>query len=361
MKFAVVKHGSYLLRDEVAEGIISAFRAHGHQLCDESEESVRAAFNLTDINKPEVYRRRGRAIPVISIVAADRLPENARRATYIATVHSLSNVLLLVVPGDEVPEVYFTTLEAGFYHIPYDPEEVYQRLIPLITATPAIENEITPDLPKTYGKGTPITEAMVRCGKELSRLGVLPAPFPIHELISKRDLHLLYKLYGMTGLSYGNFSARESIAELGPATFWMTARGVNKAKLSKIGYDLVLVKGYDPGRKTVLVSVPPDYRPTIKASVDAIEHYLIYSNFPDVGAIIHVHAWMEGIPCTSQNYPCGTQELAEQVVDLLQQAEDPSRAVIGLKNHGITITGHSLDEIFDRIRGKLLPQVPMMA
>jgi len=33
--------------------------------------------------------------------------------------------------------------------------------------------------------------------------------------------------------------------------------------------------------------------------------------------------------------------------------------VIGLKNHGLTITGESLDEIFARIHGKILRQVPM--
>jgi ribulose-5-phosphate 4-epimerase/fuculose-1-phosphate aldolase len=49
------------------------------------------------------------------------------------------------------------------------------------------------------------------------------------------------------------------------------------------------------------------------------------------------------------------------VVNLLNQTEDPSEAVVGLKNHGITVTGSSLDEIFDRIRGKLLTEVPMFA
>jgi hypothetical protein len=33
--------------------------------------------------------------------------------------------------------------------------------------------------------------------------------------------------------------------------------------------------------------------------------------------------------------------------------------VIGLKNHGVTITGRSMDEILERIDGKLIPQVPM--
>jgi hypothetical protein len=33
--------------------------------------------------------------------------------------------------------------------------------------------------------------------------------------------------------------------------------------------------------------------------------------------------------------------------------------VVGLKNHGLTITGITLDDIFDRIRGKLRTEVPM--
>jgi len=38
---------------------------------------------------------------------------------------------------------------------------------------------------------------------------------------------------------------------------------------------------------------------------------------------------------------------------------DPSHAVIGLRNHGITATGESLAEILDRIEPKVLRQIPM--
>ena len=38
---------------------------------------------------------------------------------------------------------------------------------------------------------------------------------------------------------------------------------------------------------------------------------------------------------------------------------EPERAVIGLKNHGLTITGTSLEDIFERIEGRILRQVPM--
>ena len=55
-------------------------------------------------------------------------------------------------------------------------------------------------------------------------------------------------------------------------------------------------------------------------SVDAIEHWMIYREHPDVGAILHVHAWIEGTVATEINYPCGTVELAESVAELVRQA-----------------------------------------
>ena len=141
----------------------------------------------------------------------------------------------------------------------------------------------------------------------------------------------------------------------------MTARGVNKAKLSAVGKDILLVKGFDYEGGKALVSVPPVYEPKARVSVDAVEHEMIYRKIPGVGAIVHVHAWLEGVLCTRQNYPCGTQELAEEVVDLLLQTDSPSRTAVGLKNHGLTITGPNLDEVFERISGRLITQVPMFA
>lgn len=59
-------------------------------------------------------------------------------------------------------------------------------------------------------------------------------------------------------------------------------------------------------------------------------------------------------------YPApGSPELAAEVAELVRREPDPSRAVVGLKNHGLTITGHSIEEIFERINGMIVPQVPM--
>ena len=86
---------------------------------------------------------------------------------------------------------------------------------------------------------------------------------------------------------------------------------------------------------------------------------MIYQEHPDVGAILHVHAWMQDIAATDINFPCGTAELATSVAELLARRARPAHAVIGLRNHGITVTGESLTEILDRIEPKVLRQIPM--
>jgi O-antigen ligase len=161
------------------------------------------------------------------------------------------------------------------------------------------------------------------------------------------------RLYGIGGLSYGNLSARKD-----ERRFWMSASGVDKSNLSQIGRDLLLVKDYDEAKNAIVLQVPPDVTPR-RVSVDAIEHWMIYREHPEVNAIIHVHAWMEGVDSTAFNYPCGTYQLAEAVAEKIRAAPDPARAVVGLKNHGLTITGRSVDDILERIDGKLLAQVPM--
>ena len=137
----------------------------------------------------------------------------------------------------------------------------------------------------------------------------------------------------------------------------MSASGVDKSSLREIGRDILLVKGYDAARDAMILSVPPDVKPR-RVSVDAIEHWMIYREHPEVGAILHVHAWIEG---TAR--PRSTTRAAPRARRSRRRARArgarPGHAVVGQKNHGLTITGSSLDEIFDRIDGKVTNQVPM--
>lgn len=366
MKFAVTKNGKDPLRDKIAETIIQKCLEHGHEISS-PENNIQFVLNLTDTKSPQFFRRRSQSIFVFSLVTAEKSGKDLHSLCYTTLVHTLSNILLCAVPSNghdpdasnRSYEIYFTTPESGFYHLPFDPEDVYQQIIPIAGAHFAMGNKLTTDLPRRYWKTSPIVEKIKKFGKELDKLGVLPAPFPLREVLSEENIKHIYSLFEMKGLSYGNLSAREAVPELGGTTFWMTARGVNKAKLSAVGKEILLVKGFDFEQGKALVSVPPDFDPKARVSVDAVEHELIYRTFPDIGAIVHVHAWMEGVLCTRQNYPCGTRELAEEVVNLLHQTDNPSQTAVGLKNHGLTITGANLEEIFNRISGRLQIEVPM--
>ena len=55
----------------------------------------------------------------------------------------------------------------------------------------------------------------------------------------------------------------------------------------------------------------------------------------------------------------GAAELADAVADLVRVQPDPAHAIIGLKNHGLTITGETLEEILERVEPHILRHIPM--
>ncbi|RIK46183.1 MAG: ribulose phosphate epimerase [Chloroflexi bacterium] len=343
------------------QGLHREMQRQGLHYLPEEHDRIRLVVNFASNDEPNIFRRKAQGIFVVTFVEDDHEPSDILRAGYPVLVRNLSNLAIYVVVEGGKTNAHFLTMEQGHYvvsHTAGEPEEpffaeVYERMEPLATSTLVINNVYVPDLPEELWDGDEVTRTLTWAGSQLDKLNLLPAPWPIHEILSERDLRHVKRLYGIGGISYGNLSARRD-----EKTFWMSASGVNKSNLREIGRDILLVTDYDPERIAMLLSVPPHVEPR-RVSVDAIEHFMIYREHPSVGAIIHVHAWMDGIQSTHINYPCGTRELAVAVADLVRQAPDPSRAVVGLKNHGLTITGHSLHEIFERIEGKILPQVPM--
>lgn len=301
-------------------------------------------LHVIDPQAPVPYRRRSRAAYVAAVCESPGEPTLA--GTYPLLVRSLSNIVLCCEPGG----VWFTTMERGFYRAA---DGVTAHLLPLAGARLVIDNEFRTDLEPELWDGDEQTAEIAAAGRAIDALGLLPAPFPIEDLLDERDLRHVRLLYGIGGLSYGNLSARKD-----ERRFWMSASGVDKARLEQPGRDILLVSGYDDERGTIVLSVPPAVEPK-RVSVDAIEHWMIYREHPDVGAVLHVHGWIDGIASTDLNFPCGSEELALAVSDALARQPDPVRAVIGLHNHGITATGESLPEIVDRIGALIRPQVPM--
>ncbi|HVM58455.1 MAG TPA: class II aldolase/adducin family protein [Gaiellaceae bacterium] len=320
------------------------------------DEAPDLVLNVVDRERPKPFRRRSRGTFVAALHAVDAPPPDPLLEGYPMLVRALANVSLTFVPGQGV---WFTTLERGSYLVPAADgagplaDAVVARLAPLARSRLVIDNEFRTDLEPELWGGDEISASISEAGRRLDQLGLLPAPFPVEELVSERDLRHIKRLYGIGGLSYGNLSARKD-----ETRFWMSASGVDKSKLEIPGRDILLVSGYEPEHLRIVLSVPPAVEPR-RVSVDAIEHWKIYQEHPDVGAILHVHAWLEGIPATDVNFPCGTEELAANVAQLLAEEPDPAHATIGLRNHGITATGDTLDEILDRVAPRLLRQVPM--
>lgn len=359
--FAV--HGSALtpLQKWFVEGLDRVLEGRGHPrpAADVQPELV---INVLDADRPRPFRRNSQGTFVISVVQVDDEPEDILRAGYPILVRSISNLLVFITRGADGAKVNFITLEQGYSTLPVPEgdsgekffDEVYRRVAPLASTRLVINNFFEKDLPRDLWDGDEKTEALYKAGRWLDQMDLLPAAFPITEILDDRDMSHVRRLFGIGGLSYGNLSVRRD-----QDTFWMSARGVDKGNLREVGRDILLITDYVPEEDAIVVRVPPNVEPRA-ASVDAIEHWMLYKEHPEIGAIIHVHAWLEGVDSTHINYPCGTYELAHEVAQLARDQENPAEAIIGLRNHGLTITGSSLENIIERIDGRLLPTVPMM-
>ncbi len=347
------------------DNLAQTIRDRGYKLVDEVSQPDEGGIVLhpIDLSAPRSIRRRNRAIFVAGIGIGEEVADIPLKTGYPLLLKSLANLFILILPGEKTTTgkltAYFFTLEQGFYTVAYEGDDdlffntIVERVAPLATSNLIIENDFVTDLPEELWNGDDVTASITRAGRRLDALDLLPSPFPLDEYLTPQQLRHVKQMFQMGGLSYGNVSARKDSHR-----FWMSASGVDKSKLEEVGTEVLLVTDYLPERKAMRLSVPPNVTPK-RVSVDAIEHWMIYREHPQVGAILHIHAWMPDIASTHINYPCGTYELAETVADLVRRAPDPGHAVIGLKNHGLTITGESLDEIFDRIEGKVLRQVPM--
>ena len=357
MEFSFVGHDANERFEWFAKGLRSSFEARRHEWSEDPDQAS-LVVSFFPRERPRPFRRRSQAVFVVGVCEMET--DDMVIEGYPVLVRSLSNMLIALGDADgQAPEAHFLTPERGHYHLAGngDPsayfDGVYQRLEPLATSTLVIENVFTPDLPESLWAGNEQTRSIGRAGRRLDEMDLLPAPFPLEQILPEKDRRHLKRIFGMGGLSYGNLSARHD-----DETFWMSASGVDKSKLEDIGRDILLVKDYDREQGAMIISVPPEVTPR-RVSVDAIEHWMIYRTHPEVGAILHIHAWMDRIPSTEFNFPCGTYELGEAVAEIVDRAENPAHCVVGLKNHGLTITGESLDEIFDRIEGKIVKVVPM--
>src|SRR3954451_8803145 len=150
--------------------------------------------NLVDPESPRPFRRRSRGTFVAALHALAAAPADPLREGYSILVRALANVSLTYVPGDGV---WFTTLERGSYLVPETDrlaDAVVERLAPLARSRLVIDNEFVPDLEPELWAGDDETESLASAGRRLDGLGLLPAPFPVEEIVGERDLRHIKRL-----------------------------------------------------------------------------------------------------------------------------------------------------------------------
>lgn len=138
------------------------------------------------------------------------------------------------------------------------------------------------------------------------------------------------------GGTYGNLSVRDE------DEFFITGRNVHKGNLNE-SIVCRIESCEEVEEESVYAYV--SYHGKVKPSIDSAIHAKIYEKFPDVRAILHVHTDdLFNRPLSSYNYPCGTMEERDSIVELM--TEDTS--IIQMKKHGVLIVGDSLTECLSK-------------
>jgi hypothetical protein len=329
-------------------GVVAA----GQRIVDDPADAS-LVVNMTEASQPVAHWTRGHVqqfgLTLARVPGAAHAKERATAllsGAYPILLRTLSNAVVAI----EDEACALVTPELGVR--PIAARDVAPTVLPLSRARFAIENDVVEDLDAEWAEAVPQLADVREAGRRMAALGLLPSVVRLDEVLGPADLKLLRAVYGLQQVSYGNASVREP-----SGGFWMTGRGVDKSRLEVVGRDVVLVTGVDRARGAVRMRVPPGCGDA-RASVDAIEHALLYEAFPRIGAIVHVHAWIDGVDATLQNWPCGTVELAEEVLALVSRQRDPAAAEVGLRNHGLTLTGPDPASIFARVQDRLRRDVP---
>ena len=156
-------------------------------------------INLIDAGDPKPFRRRARGTFVAAHPRAVRGPADVLQTNYPLLVRALANIVLCYVPEHGV---WFTTMERGHYGVeaqngePALADSVIERLAPLARSRLVIDNEFTTDLEPELWDGDEVVEEIKEAGQRLGDLDLLPAPFPIEDLLDERDLRQVKRLYG---------------------------------------------------------------------------------------------------------------------------------------------------------------------
>ncbi len=194
-------------------GLTALMNEAGYTRLDAPGPGTNVVLHSIDADAPRPYRRKAAPTFVIAIAELDDVPEDRielLRVGYPLLVRALANLCVMVSDTADGLVVRFVTLEQGVYGVgPGCTDEelahvAFDRIEPLASSQLVIANDFVTDLPRHLWSGDEQTAQMLRAGRALESLDLLPAPFPIEDILAKRELRHVELLYGIGGLSYGN-------------------------------------------------------------------------------------------------------------------------------------------------------------
>ncbi len=219
----------------LAEGLRAVMLEHGYTEVATPGPEVAVVLHFVDPEHARPYRRKNAPTFVVALAEFYATPGDMLRTGYPLLVRGLANLCVMVSPDADQHDhrserdghldgdldgavAQFVTLEQGTYTIDTnggdDPtffKGVFARIEPLASSRLVIGNEFTDDLPEELWAGDESTRQITSAGRRLDALDLLPAAFPIEEILEPRDLRHVKLLYGIGGLSYGNVERAASV------------------------------------------------------------------------------------------------------------------------------------------------------
>ena len=143
------------------------------------------------------------------------------------------------------------------------------------------------------------------------------------------------------GIGYGNISQR-----LAEGTFLITGTATTGNLKQLTARHYTQVSSFDIANNAITCRGP------IKTSSESLTHAIIYKSLPEVNVVVHIHnniLWQEllhNVPTTSPQVAYGTQEMANEIIQLLATTDLKKDKILDMGGHedGLISFGRDLAE-----------------
>ena len=195
---------------------------------DRPGPEVQVVLHPVDAANPRPYRRKNAPTFVVAIGYLAEPPTDLLRTGYPLLVRGLANLAVLLSDGPTAGRV--TSSPSSRAPTPSSTRATTTSSSPPCSSGSSrsassrlvIANEFLADLPPVAVGRRRADRQIARAGERLGALDLLPAAFPIEEILLPATCATCKLLYGIGGLSYGNVerasAAAHGVGDTGPSS-----------------------------------------------------------------------------------------------------------------------------------------------